>query len=95
MKFGTGEGTDGSEGDGYIWVEVNGEKIWFRHSFEDKAVRSLVMAGTEKAMSTQVRVIKATAYNQGKRASRNREYRVTEFDGCINSTFVGYDGGEG
>ncbi len=95
MNFFTGHGQTGSEEDGYIQIDVNGTPIWFRHKFESSAVRSLVMDSIEEKMCTRVQAIRRSAYIMGKKASRSKESRVTEFNGCINdASYVGYNDAE-
>ena len=79
------------EKSGGICVTIAGEDFWFWRKFENEGVRKIVVTEMEEALDRRIREIRKKAYEQGKKAARKRDHKVTEFNGCINGDWLGYN----
>ena len=87
MKFGTGV----KNNRGYIWIEYNGKKIWFYHDFDSAAVSDIVDDAIIAGMDSRIKKIRSEAYNRGRRSVRQKDLKISEFSGCVNSDWIGYE----
>ena len=86
MKF--GRGLNGETG--FLYVEIRGEKLWFKHDFASKAIADLVDDAITAGISDRIKEIRRAAYEEGWRdkTSRNRKKQI--FNGCVTVDSVGY-----
>ena len=86
MKFGRGINGDR----GFLYVEVRGEKLWFRHDFESKAVADMVDDQITAEIDKRIQQIRRDAYNAGWSDKAKRAKKKTNFNGCVNGDYVGH-----